>query len=230
MKVIIAGATGFIGSEVLRKCLAVNKFTSVVVLSRRPLEDGLAKNNPKLKVVLMNDFANYTPEVLSELSGAVCCVWAQGAPRASPEVDRQVNFEYPLAAARAFASIGATSAKRFRFVYLSGILAVQDQQKKLWIAESSRHLRGQLEVELLNFAKQQPNRFDVYIARPGGVLKTSGVSPMAVLGLFMPTLRVDHLAVALAELASRGDDAVKVWESDPLSARGKGLLDSGEYC
>ena len=74
MKVILSGATGFIGSEALRQCLKAPTITSIVALSRRALPDSVAKN-PKLKVVIMKDFTTYPDTVLEELAGAEACIW-----------------------------------------------------------------------------------------------------------------------------------------------------------
>jgi uncharacterized protein YbjT (DUF2867 family) len=74
MKVILSGATGFIGSEALRQCLNSPSITSVVVLSRRGLPVSVA-SNPKLKVIIMNDFTAYPDTVLEELAGTEACIW-----------------------------------------------------------------------------------------------------------------------------------------------------------
>jgi uncharacterized protein YbjT (DUF2867 family) len=74
MKVILSGATGFIGSEALQQCLKSSSVTSVVALSRRDLPDAVT-SNPKLKVIVMNNFTAYPDTVLSELAGAEACIW-----------------------------------------------------------------------------------------------------------------------------------------------------------
>jgi uncharacterized protein YbjT (DUF2867 family) len=74
MKVILAGATGFIGSETLHQCLKSPSITSVAVLSRRSLPESVT-SNPKLKVIIMDDFAAYPDTVLGELAGAEACIW-----------------------------------------------------------------------------------------------------------------------------------------------------------
>ena len=73
MKVILAGTTGFIGQEVLHQCLRNPFITSIVALSRRPLTD--CTSNPKLKVVILEDFMSYPTSVLQELAGAESCIW-----------------------------------------------------------------------------------------------------------------------------------------------------------
>lgn len=74
MKLILAGATGFIGSEILRQCLRAPAFTSIIVLSRRALPAALA-NHTKLTVIITKDFTVYPAEVLSQLEGADACIW-----------------------------------------------------------------------------------------------------------------------------------------------------------
>ena len=72
MKIILTGSTGFIGSEVLSLALAHPGITSIVALSRRPLPSA---SHPKLRVVVMSDFLEYSPEVLEALEGAEGGIW-----------------------------------------------------------------------------------------------------------------------------------------------------------
>ena len=74
-EIILTGATGFIGSEVLRQCLAHLSITSVTTLSRRPLPEAVA-NHPKLKVIIHEDFSSYPAALLDELmDDATACIW-----------------------------------------------------------------------------------------------------------------------------------------------------------
>jgi len=74
MKVILTGATGFIGGEVLNQALAHPKINSLICLTRKPLPDAVT-SNPKVKVINLAEFSSYAPEVLSELEGAESCIW-----------------------------------------------------------------------------------------------------------------------------------------------------------
>jgi len=77
MKLILTGTTGFIGREVLSQALAHPSITSIVALTRHPLPATFASSsNPKLQNVLIDDFLNYTPSVLEQLSGADGCIWS----------------------------------------------------------------------------------------------------------------------------------------------------------
>jgi hypothetical protein len=71
MKLILTGTSGFIGSEVLSQALRHPSITSIVALSRKPIQN----SDPKLKVLLIDDFEHYSPSALSELSGAEACIW-----------------------------------------------------------------------------------------------------------------------------------------------------------
>lgn len=73
MKVIITGSTGFIGKEVLDQCLKNPAVTSLIALSRRDLPE--AATNPKLTVVIVEDFKVYTESMLEHLKGSDACIW-----------------------------------------------------------------------------------------------------------------------------------------------------------
>lgn len=74
MKVILTGVTGFIGGEVLSQCLKNPAVTSIVALSRRKLLETI--KDPKLEVVIMEDFNSYPEPVLEKLAGADACIWS----------------------------------------------------------------------------------------------------------------------------------------------------------
>lgn len=73
MKVILTGSTGFMGKEVLDQCLKNPSITSIIALSRRNLPGVPA--NPKLTVVIIEDFKLYPESVLEQLKGADACIW-----------------------------------------------------------------------------------------------------------------------------------------------------------
>lgn len=79
MKLIIAGSTGFVGTEIIRQALSHPAITSVVGLARRPTStphnaDPRADAR-KLKSVICEDFNNYTDNVKQELAEADACIW-----------------------------------------------------------------------------------------------------------------------------------------------------------
>lgn len=79
MKLIIAGSTGLVGTELVRQALSNPAIATVLALARRetPIP---SKLNPgadasKLKSVICDDFENYSDSVKKELSGADACIW-----------------------------------------------------------------------------------------------------------------------------------------------------------
>ena len=79
MKIIVAGSTGFVATEVIRQALSIPAITSVVALARRttavPQNAGPSADASKLKSVVCDDFENYTETVKKELVGADACIW-----------------------------------------------------------------------------------------------------------------------------------------------------------
>jgi uncharacterized protein YbjT (DUF2867 family) len=72
-KLLLSGATGRIGAQVLGHVLQNSSISSVIVLSRRPLPE-LARHN-RLEIVVIEDFTQYSDEVITKLSGADGCLW-----------------------------------------------------------------------------------------------------------------------------------------------------------
>jgi uncharacterized protein YbjT (DUF2867 family) len=121
MKLIITGATGTAGSEAVRQALIDARVEKVTVLSRKPL----AATHEKLKVVLLDDFSNYSG-VLEELKGHDACLWCLGiSQNAVSEQDYyKITYDYTLAAAKAMHSVNPG----LTFCFLSGQGA--DSQEK----------------------------------------------------------------------------------------------------
>lgn len=71
MKVIITGSTGRVGGGVLERCLAHPQVTSVVALTRRPLD----VQSPKLNNIIHKDYNRYNDSVIEQLKGAEACIW-----------------------------------------------------------------------------------------------------------------------------------------------------------
>lgn len=79
MKIIVAGSTGFVATEVIRQALSFPAITSIVALGRRtiavPQNTAPGADTSKLNSVVCDDFENYSESVKKELSGADACIW-----------------------------------------------------------------------------------------------------------------------------------------------------------
>ena len=80
MKLIVVGATGFVGTEVIRQAVLNPEITSVVALARRevtlPEDVSQALNDPKkFKTVVCQDFERYPENLKKEFADADCCIW-----------------------------------------------------------------------------------------------------------------------------------------------------------
>ncbi|KAK9482018.1 hypothetical protein V1527DRAFT_477767 [Lipomyces starkeyi] len=196
MKVILLGSTGFIGHEVLNQCLKTPAITSLIALSRRDLPEAAA--NPKLTVVIIENFKVYSDSVLEQLKGADACIWSIG----TYNWDTVVELEYPEAFQEALLKV-LDVKKTFRYVYLGGAFTETDQEKTLWLYAKGRHVRGLAQTKFLEFGKQNQN-VETYVVRPGGVLARGNGNALLGRLLGMLSVRVDVLAAAMVDLAVNG--------------------------
>ncbi|KAL4868463.1 hypothetical protein BDV12DRAFT_185968 [Aspergillus spectabilis] len=226
MKIIVAGATGYIGQELLSQCLAHKSITSIIALSRRDL--GIT--NPRLRVHIMKDedFLSYSdPALLEELKGASACLWAIGlrpSQAGRDERTRVISVDYIEKAAegfqRAFQSSSDVNGK-FRFVYMSGAAVERDQNNKsLWFMGPFRRLRGESENVLLRRAKANPDVFETYILRPGLVPSPQRTLKDRLWSL-VPSVRLDYLAKATIDIAISGHERTTLG-NDEIAELGRG--------
>lgn len=73
MKIVLTGATGFLGSEVLDQCCSSNEVDTIIVLTRKALQSD--RIQPKVKNYVVSDFRSYSTEVIEAISDADACIW-----------------------------------------------------------------------------------------------------------------------------------------------------------
>jgi len=210
MKVIVTGCTGLVGNALVRQCIASDEISHVFALTRKPLDDAVAKS-PKATVILHDDFSTYPPELLDKVKGADGCFWAIGG-RANqfPDVDTfsKVQVDYTIAAANAFREALAPQlpeGRQFRFIFCSGMGAEWDQKKPLRFLADTRHVKGKVEQGLCEVADADPTkRFVVYCARPSGILPANAGFAMRLTGKLYAAVGVDQLAKAFIRILLEG--------------------------
>jgi dTDP-4-dehydrorhamnose reductase len=153
MKLLITGATGMVGSELLRQAMIDNDINSIIALSRKPLDI----QHPKMKTVIHKDFLDYRS--LSNLfTDCDVCAWCLGVSQlqVSKEEYITITHDYTMAAAKAMLAANP----KICFVFVSGEGADQSGKTKTLFGR----VKGKAEKNLmqLNFDK-------LIIARPAGI-------------------------------------------------------------
>ncbi|ETN38908.1 uncharacterized protein HMPREF1541_06950 [Cyphellophora europaea CBS 101466] len=196
---ILTGATGLVGSAVLHHIqtlpAATNPITKLTILSRSPVPDANkpSTNNTKINVIHHTDYLTYPPDLTSQLSDAKAVIWAQGISQTEVSSDAEytkITKEFPVAAAKAFASASATTTKPFNFVYVSGEGATQTPG--LFTALFGR-VKGEAELALLALPKQREygdGKLSVYCPRPGGIIHPDKAVMDAILAKRTLSMRV----------------------------------------
>ena len=80
MKLIVTGATGLVGTEIIRQAVRNPAITSVVALARKPVpapaNAGPNADTSKLQSVVLEDWTAPYPESVKEhVKGADACIW-----------------------------------------------------------------------------------------------------------------------------------------------------------
>lgn len=208
MNILLTGATGFAGGEVLRQALADPDIKRVTVLTRRSVR--LA--HPKLQEILMRDFLDYSE---LDLAGYTACIWCLGtsqAGAAEPAYTR-VTLDYPLAAARAMFAANP----RLRFCFVSGRSADPTEQRRSLFAR----IKGRAERQLSELAGQ------LFVFRPGYIRPTTRSGPRKDLARFLAPIGTlfsllgadysvdcDQLARCLLDVAKRGAERALLVNSE----------------
>jgi uncharacterized protein YbjT (DUF2867 family) len=108
---LLVGATGLVGAYLLERLLASITYASVEVLARRDI----GKSDPKLKIEIV-DFARLD-ERRVQANDVFCCLGTTRRQAGSQAAFRRVDYDYPVALARAAARGGA---KRFLVISALG--------------------------------------------------------------------------------------------------------------
>ena len=209
MRILLAGATGLVGGNVLAGLLADGRVAAVVAPTRRPLAAHAKLENPIV------DFARLPAEAeWWAVDGAICTLGTTRAKAGSDQAFREVDHDYPLAVARLVRDHGAS-----RFALNSSVGA----------DASSRFLytRTKGEVEDALRALGFPS---LTIVRPGLIggqrdeFRTAERITLAVLGALAPLLprrwRISPakvIADALIDAAINGAPGTHIVEAERLS-------------
>jgi len=196
MKILLTGATGFVGAEVLEQLVANAAVTQITCITRREIKN----KSPKVKTIIQSDFLHYDDNLLDELATNDSCIWALGGKASdlgTPEVFEQITYGFTLALAKGLAE---RAQHPFTFCYLSGMGA--DQSETAWLPweKLTRHLKGRTEKNLNNLQDRYIN-FCVHSFRPAGILPDKTAKWWHSLLEFM-IIRVNVLAKGMIAAAT----------------------------
>ncbi|KAI0965511.1 NAD(P)-binding protein [Xylaria arbuscula] len=225
MKLIITGATGFVGRELVRQCLSKREITSVVAVARTPVlvpEKLDADADPsKLTSVLIKDYEFYPDEVKKEFSDAAACIWTVAiTPSKSATYDfaevKRVCQTSTLNGLRAMH--GAGPSIPFRFVYMSGAATERDQTKTPKFKPEYSKMRGLTEVQILELASELGG-IETTMAKPGYITapwdlakQAMGFAVSKIAGL--PSIDVGDLAAAMIDQVINGFEKESLMPED----------------
>jgi uncharacterized protein YbjT (DUF2867 family) len=153
MKIILTGATGMAGSEVVRQAIADDSIQQITCLVRRPLEIA----HPKIVTLVHDDFLNYDA-VKDHFKNADACIWCLGISQLQVTKTQYavITYDYTIAAAKAMLAANPG----IHFVFLSGNGADREEKSKVLFAR----LKGKTENALLQLGFQK-----FTIARPDAI-------------------------------------------------------------
>jgi uncharacterized protein YbjT (DUF2867 family) len=154
MKIIVTGATGMVGSEVIRQAIIDNDITAITAIVRRPLE----VNHPKLKTIIHQNFSDYS-NLADIFKNNDACIWCLGISQnlVSKEAYIKITYDYTIAAAKNMLQANP----EISFLFLSGEGADN--------TEKTRILFGRIKGKTENALMQIPFK-KLYIARPGAII------------------------------------------------------------
>lgn len=151
MRLLVTGATGLAGAEVVRQSLEDADVDGVTALVRRPSDF----THPKLTALIINDFLNYDA-ILPQLAGHDACLWCLGVSQRAVDEPEYVRItrDYTLAGAAAMLKMNPAMT----FGFLSGAGARSTERSPLLFGR----VKGQTENRLNELGFQH-----LYHFRPG---------------------------------------------------------------
>ncbi|MET0284480.1 MAG: epimerase [Polyangiales bacterium] len=219
MRVALYGATGMIGSGVLRECLLDPEVREVVAIGRR----ASGKSAPKLRELTLPNMLDYT-SVHGQLVGFDACFFCLGISSLGLDEPRytEVTYEYAMAAAHALLQHNP----ELTFVFVSGAGTDSTERGPVMWAR----VKGKAENALMALPFKA-----VYVFRPAAVQPTHGVRSRttsyrvlyALMAPLVPVLRrlfpkyfttTDTVGRAMLRVARQGADKrlLENWDIDQL--------------
>ncbi|KAJ5510199.1 hypothetical protein N7453_002302 [Penicillium expansum] len=234
MKLIIAGATSLLGTEIVRQSLQIREITQVVALARQPVQLDDSVNSSKVRSVVIRDYGEYPDYVNAEFAGADACIWVTitlcGTSRTVRQPLHTGGFDFAevkrvcqdCTKLRFEAMYEAGPARPFRFMYLSAENIPRDPTKRPVVMADYHNMRRNTELMVLKFPTEQEG-VEVCIARPGLIANSTTWSRALVADLFrivsrfgrpIPNIQRGELAAAVLKQVMNGFEKETLLNAD----------------
>jgi nucleoside-diphosphate-sugar epimerase len=210
MKIILTGATGFVGNETLTQLIKDPSIERVTCLTRRELKT----QSEKIHTVILKDFTSYDSKLAAELANHNGCIWTLGGKTSDlgTEEFEKITTTFTLSLANAIAQ-NATSS--FRFCYLSGMGADPTETTRLPWEKLTRHMKGRTE-RLLEEVTLKRGFFHATAFRPAGILPKR-IHPVASLLLSPIAIGVERLSRSMiSEIKSEPAKSFRVLSNSQI--------------
>lgn len=158
MKVLLFGATGMVGQDVLRECLLDPEVDAIATIGR----SATGVKNPKLREIVHADLFDYS-NIEEDLGGFDACFFCLGVSSAGmPEAEyKRLTYDLTMVAAKTLCHLNPNMT----FIYVSG--AGTDSTEKGRVAWA--RVKGKTENELLRLPFKA-----AYTFRPGAIQPMHG--------------------------------------------------------
>lgn len=190
-KIILTGATGYVGEGVLLECMAHAEIDEVLVLGRK----SCGVQHPKVKELLVKDFFALDP-IADQLRGYDACFFCAGISSVGMnEVDyTRITYDTTIALAKAVLK----ASPGIQFNYVSGAATDGSEQGRILWAR----VKGRTENELGRLGFKQSYNFRPGIMKPSPGQrnpKTWQRILVPIFSLLMPrsTCRMQEMGLAM---------------------------------
>lgn len=211
-KAIIVGATGAIGSSLLKMLLANESYSEVLALLRKPLDI----NHPKLKQLVLNfdEINHYAAQITGDV--VFCCLGTTQKKTPDLKEYKKIDYQYPLDVAWIAEVNGATS------FHMVSSIGANKNSNTFYIRTKGEVERDLKAVPFKSLHIYRPSildaeRKDKRFAEKALNIIMRLLNPLMFGGLKKyRSIKVENVAKAMIELALDDKKGVFIHESDQI--------------
>jgi len=213
VRLLLVGATGAVGQEVLKLALADDRISAICAVTRRPLDAERFPANPKLENIIVDFSALPHSPVWCRVNAVVCTLGTTIKAAGSKAAFAAIDLELPVAIARLAKAAGAT---RFG---LNSSLGANALSPNFYLrtkgdAEEQITSLGYPSLTIVRPSLIDAERESTRFGEKLGLLAAHVFKPL-IPKRYRP-VSADQIATALLEGVIAGKQGVRTIESDAL--------------